>query len=167
VFDGGNLRNAIAREAYAIVLVPENKGNDIIDAVAEFKDMSRAEFSITEPEMEITIGEVSLPETVIDNDSFYISLALKLAIAHKRFDLIQHIIRYRKVDYTHTDIFFDYAANVNDDKIKQIIFKELVRHKEFLKHLSLDIIKSYKCIVEAYSNFMNITSNEFLLLMKI
>jgi hypothetical protein len=105
--------------------------------------------------------------SIINNDSFYISLALKLAIAHKRFDLIQHIVRYRKVDYTHTDIFFDYAANVNGDKIKQEIFKELVYHKEFLKHLSLNIIKSYKCIVEAYSNFMNITPDEFLLLIKI
>lgn len=69
-FDGGNLRNAIAREAFAIVVVPKNSEQDIVAAVAEFKSMSRAEFSITEPHMEITINEVPLPEVVIDNESF-------------------------------------------------------------------------------------------------
>lgn len=69
-FDGGNLRNAIAREAYAIVLAPKNKVKHIIDAIADFKSMSRAEFSITEPNMEITITEVPTPDVIIDNESF-------------------------------------------------------------------------------------------------
>ncbi|NQU32163.1 MAG: M20/M25/M40 family metallo-hydrolase [Bacteroidetes bacterium] len=70
IFDGGNLRNAIAREAFAIVLIPKENVKDVIDAVAKFKEMSRAEFNITEPLMEITIDEVSMPETIIDNESF-------------------------------------------------------------------------------------------------
>ncbi len=70
VFDGGNLRNAIAREAYAIVLVPEENKGKLIDAIPGFKEMSRAEFSIAEPRMEITIEEVSLPDLVIDDESF-------------------------------------------------------------------------------------------------
>lgn len=69
-FDGGNLRNAIAREAYAIVLVPKNKEKEIVNATADFKSMSRAEFSITEPNMHITISEVPVPDVVIDDDSF-------------------------------------------------------------------------------------------------
>jgi len=69
-FDGGNLRNAIAREAFAIVLVPETKETELIDAVTRFKEMSRAEFNITEPDMEMTIEEVEIPEVVIDDESF-------------------------------------------------------------------------------------------------
>ncbi len=69
-FDGGNLRNAIAREAYAIVLVPKNKDQEIVNAIADFRSMSKAEFSITESNMEITITEVLVPDVVIDNDSF-------------------------------------------------------------------------------------------------
>jgi len=69
-FDGGNLRNAIAREAYAIILIPEENEKDIISAVAEFKKMSQAEFSIAEPNMEITVEKTLIPETVIDNESF-------------------------------------------------------------------------------------------------
>ncbi len=70
VFDGGNLRNAIPREAYAIVLVPENNKDDLVAALTEFKEMSRSEFSITEPQMEITIKKTAIPETVIDDESF-------------------------------------------------------------------------------------------------
>ncbi len=69
-FDGGNLRNAIAREAYSIVLIPEGKESALINDVAKFKDMSRAEFNITEPNMDITINEVDIPEVVIDDESF-------------------------------------------------------------------------------------------------
>ncbi|MBC8319433.1 MAG: aminoacyl-histidine dipeptidase [Bacteroidetes bacterium] len=69
-FDGGNLRNAIAREAYAIVLVPEEHEKNIVAAVADFEAMSKVEFNITEPDMEVSIKEVELPEVVIDNESF-------------------------------------------------------------------------------------------------
>lgn len=69
-FDGGNLRNAIAREAYAIVLIPKNNEDNLRKAVEDFKILSKAEFSITEPRMEITIETALIPETVIDNESF-------------------------------------------------------------------------------------------------
>lgn len=69
-FDGGNLRNAIAREAHAIVLVPKKKEKEIVKAIGDFKSMSKAEFSVTEPNMKITISEVPVPDVVIGNDSF-------------------------------------------------------------------------------------------------
>jgi len=52
------------------VLIPEGKENELIEAVTGFKSMSRAEFSITEPAMEMTINEVPVPDVVIDNESF-------------------------------------------------------------------------------------------------
>ncbi|HBF88137.1 MAG TPA: cytosol nonspecific dipeptidase [Bacteroidales bacterium] len=69
VFDGGNLRNAIPREAYAIVTVNEKLKNEFI---AEFKKYSlsiKDEFSVTEPKMELTINETSLPKNVIDENT--------------------------------------------------------------------------------------------------
>lgn len=91
VFDGGNLRNAIAREAYAIVLVPENKEKELTKAVSDFRLMSRDEFSITEPGMEITISEVPEPEMVIDNESFDLLTNLIYACPHGVIAMSQSI----------------------------------------------------------------------------
>ncbi len=69
-FDGGNLRNAIPREAWATILVPEDKAADLVNSVPEFREMSRNEFNITEPHMDFTIEETDIPEVVIDDESF-------------------------------------------------------------------------------------------------
>ncbi len=53
-FDGGNLRNAIAREASAIVLVPEDKEPDLIEFVQNYREIFRAEFHVTEPDISRT-----------------------------------------------------------------------------------------------------------------
>ena len=70
-FDGGNLRNALAREAFAIVLLPQERANELIKKVDDFKLMCKEEYSITEPALKIAISETELPETVIDDESFF------------------------------------------------------------------------------------------------
>lgn len=69
-FDGGNLRNAIAREAYAIILVPEKVAQLVVAEVKGFEEMLRNEFHVTEPNLRFSIEETGMPETIIDNDSF-------------------------------------------------------------------------------------------------
>lgn len=69
-FDGGNLRNAIAREAFAVITVPNENVSKLKEALISFKAMSRAEFNITEPNLEISLNEVDTPEVVIDDESF-------------------------------------------------------------------------------------------------
>ncbi len=70
-FDGGNLRNAIAREATAIVLVPTEKAKALAEKLEQFKVMSQAEFSVTEPNLDVNIKSIDLPETIIDEDSLF------------------------------------------------------------------------------------------------
>ena len=70
IFDGGNLRNAIPREAFAIVVIPEENEKALKDVVEKVKGISRNEFKITEPEMNLTIEQVKMPEVVIDDESF-------------------------------------------------------------------------------------------------
>jgi len=59
--DGGNLRNAIAREAYSIVLVEENNYNKLVDLVAKFKAIFKSEYHKTE--LNIT-AEISKTDNV-------------------------------------------------------------------------------------------------------
>ena len=70
VFDGGNLRNAIAREAYAVVVVPKGKAQQVISEAKGFEEMVRNEYHATEANLSFSVAATDLPETVIGNDNF-------------------------------------------------------------------------------------------------
>ena len=65
-FEGGNLRNAIAREAVAIFLVP----SDNIDPVKSYRDVYyknlRFEYRVAEPDLKIELEEFETPGSVLD-----------------------------------------------------------------------------------------------------
>ncbi len=63
---GGNLRNAIAREAFANVVVPSDMKADLKTYVADFTRLVKAEFKITEPSLDIGIEPIELPDTIIE-----------------------------------------------------------------------------------------------------
>ncbi len=64
--DGGNMRNAIPRTASVVLTIDEEDYDDFMEAVDEFEDMFRSEFSTTEPQLSFTAQKVDLPATVID-----------------------------------------------------------------------------------------------------
>ena len=65
-FDGGNLRNAIPRDAYAIVGVPMRLKDKWEARVKQFIEEVKAEFSITEPDMRLALSEMPMVEDVLD-----------------------------------------------------------------------------------------------------
>ncbi|MBO5697993.1 MAG: aminoacyl-histidine dipeptidase [Alistipes sp.] len=68
-FDGGNLRNAIPREAYAIVGVPAEAKEDFEERFLEFGQELMEEFKHTEPRMRFTVNDVDEKVTeVMSND---------------------------------------------------------------------------------------------------
>ncbi len=62
VFEGGNLRNAIAREAFAVVAVKKEFSEDLKDFVVKSAAEMSYEYGVTEPKLQITIS----PETPSD-----------------------------------------------------------------------------------------------------
>ena len=66
---GGNMRNAIPREAYAILTIDSEDKEDFIEAVEEFEDMFRDEYSATEQTLSFTAEVVEKPQTVMDEMS--------------------------------------------------------------------------------------------------
>ncbi len=66
--DGGNLRNAIPREAYAIVGVPEESVEDFKERYLEFGEELKEEFCHTEPRMRFSVSDVERPAEVMTND---------------------------------------------------------------------------------------------------
>lgn len=66
VFDGGNLRNAIAREAFAIVLIPDNKKEEFCDYISQMNNIIRSEYKITEPDLLIECIQTDKVDFIID-----------------------------------------------------------------------------------------------------
>ena len=65
-FDGGNLRNAIAREARATVLIPNNKKQDFLTGFKQFASDVKFEYEHNEPYLKIQLEETALPDFIID-----------------------------------------------------------------------------------------------------
>lgn len=65
--DGGSLRNAIPREAFAVVGVPTDKLTNLEQAAKEHLNIYKAEFSKVEPDMVFSIDKVDTPKSVIDS----------------------------------------------------------------------------------------------------
>ncbi len=70
LFDGGNLRNAIAREAYAVVVVPKEKVQLVISEAKAFEDVYQNEYHATEANLSFSAAKTELPDTVIGDDNF-------------------------------------------------------------------------------------------------
>ncbi len=68
--DGGNLRNAIPREAFATFYVTHEKVNKVKSDVVHFFELFKEEYKHTEPNLSVTILEAEPAEYVIDKRTF-------------------------------------------------------------------------------------------------
>ncbi len=66
-FNGGNLRNAIAREAFAIFTISSDKKENLVADFNIFSADLKTEFEINEPGLKTKIETADLPEFVIDD----------------------------------------------------------------------------------------------------
>ncbi|MFO7617884.1 MAG: aminoacyl-histidine dipeptidase [Bacteroidales bacterium] len=69
--EGGNLRNAIAREARAIFTIASGKEEALHHLFIKFSKGLEKEFPVTEPEMALRLNEHPLPDWVIDQAALY------------------------------------------------------------------------------------------------
>jgi dipeptidase D len=67
--EGGSLRNAIPRESFALVTVPETKKASFLAAVKEFESVYRNELGSAEPDLSFKASPAELPESLIDEAS--------------------------------------------------------------------------------------------------
>jgi len=64
--DGGNLRNAIAREAYANIIVPNRFSLEFNQYVKKCNSLLKDEFKITDPGLSVNVHPTELPSFLID-----------------------------------------------------------------------------------------------------
>ncbi|MDD2962400.1 MAG: aminoacyl-histidine dipeptidase [Bacteroidales bacterium] len=63
---GGGLRNAIPREAVAVVTVPASEAEKLTECVKRFESVYKAELSATEPSLQFGVAPVELPASLMD-----------------------------------------------------------------------------------------------------
>ena len=90
-FDGGNLRNAIAREATAIFAVHKEDKAEVIKDLESYNTIIRNEFRITEPQLKVSIEDCPMPEHVIDETCQFDLLNALYACPHGVLAMSQEI----------------------------------------------------------------------------
>ncbi|NMB70551.1 MAG: aminoacyl-histidine dipeptidase, partial [Bacteroidales bacterium] len=58
---GGTLRNAIPREAFAVVMVPEDRQQAFLEAVKKYEKIFHTEYNQTEPDLRFTAEKTEKP----------------------------------------------------------------------------------------------------------
>lgn len=76
-FDGGNLRNAIPREAHAVFGIETKLADDLMKALQDYAGWIQNEYAGIEPSISIKVEEVAKPEYSIDQTT---SIALVRAL---------------------------------------------------------------------------------------
>ena len=66
--EGGSLRNAIPREAAAVITIPEESYQDVQDLVDRYEDLWLREYDGIEPDLHFTAEEVACPKTELPED---------------------------------------------------------------------------------------------------
>ena len=68
-FDGGNLRNAIPREAFSVIVFNTADGEEIKKIILDLETAIRKEFINIEPDLTVSVKDVKSASWVMDRDS--------------------------------------------------------------------------------------------------
>lgn len=68
-FDGGNLRNAIPREAFAVFGIPVRATAEVVEIFDKFREDIEEEFEMAEPTVSMSLSEMPTPHDVIDRQT--------------------------------------------------------------------------------------------------
>ncbi len=80
--DGGNMHNAIPREAWATVVIPDDQSGDFLLGIGKQFEIVKEEYGAIEPEMEFSIDEGPAPEGVWTTFTTWDVLRLLVGLPH-------------------------------------------------------------------------------------
>ena len=134
-FDGGNLRNAIAREASAILIIPKNQKENLLGAFEKFKSQVKFEFEKNEPNLKLKAEEVTTPGHIIDDETQENLLNTLYACPH---GILEMSSRMEGMVETSTNL-----ASVKFAKGNKILITTSQRSElESRKHFAAEMVRS-------------------------
>ncbi|MDR0961577.1 MAG: aminoacyl-histidine dipeptidase [Mediterranea sp.] len=82
LIDGGNLRNAIAREAHAVIAIPDDKKHDLRADLNLFAADMDNEYGAIEPDLTLVLESENLHKEALDKDTTKRLLQILFAMPH-------------------------------------------------------------------------------------
>lgn len=134
-YNGGNLRNAIAREAFAVVLIPSDEKEKLIQHFYEFKKDVGFEYEKAEPNLKLEIRETLRPEFVIDEETQFNLVNSLNGCPH---GVLEMSTRMKGMVETSTNLAS--VKFVDDDKIR--ISTSQRSELESRKYMAADMVES-------------------------
>jgi dipeptidase D len=67
--EGGSLRNAIPRESFAVVVLPESEKDDFKKFIVDFEENAKLAFKDADPGLMITASSTKMPSHIIDKET--------------------------------------------------------------------------------------------------
>ncbi len=67
-FEGGSLRNAIPREAFAVLTIPQDEADGLWELASDYLDTIRSEYAGIESDIRFVLEQTDLPKTVIPEE---------------------------------------------------------------------------------------------------
>lgn len=89
--DGGNLRNAIAREAHAIIAIPEDNKHDLRADLNIFAAEVQTEYAVVDPTLQLVLESENACAKAIDKDTTKRLLQSLYACPHGVYAMSQDI----------------------------------------------------------------------------
>jgi dipeptidase D len=124
-FDGGNLRNAIAREAFAVVLIPQDKKAAFEKEIPAFEKILKSEYHVSEPNLKFSAQTTGLPEWVMDKESQIILLDTIYAMPHGVIAMSQDIDDFVETSTNLASVkFFDEEIEITTSQRSSIESKK-------------------------------------------
>lgn len=80
--DGGNLRNAIPRDAKATIAIPSNDKEKVNNIINTYQNYFTNEYKVTDPEIKVTLTETSLPSQALTPELKKTIIRLLLGLPH-------------------------------------------------------------------------------------
>lgn len=66
--DGGGIRNAIPRESFATIAVPDEKVKEFVEYFSNLLEIFKKEYSTTDPELSMVMEEIQSPKEFVELD---------------------------------------------------------------------------------------------------
>ena len=70
MIDGGGLRNAIPREATAVVVLPKDRKEEAVTELRAMLEVFKAEFAGIEDSITVLVSDTEMPESILPHDTF-------------------------------------------------------------------------------------------------